>query len=69
MAGHAGASLQSGSLLEGFVPEDREASLLKRLARPRETDEAASEREAAARKGKGGTYRQQQLREELRIHK
>ena len=46
------------------MPEDREASLLKRLARPRESDLASESAEFMQKKGKGGTYRQQQLAEE-----
>ena len=50
--------------LGGASAEDRDAAMLKRLSRARESDSMMDLAEELRKRGKGGTYRQQQQREE-----
>ena len=63
----SGSHLQSHSAMAGSgggAVDEKEAALLKRLSKPRESESMLDLSEELKKKGKGGTYYQQQQREE-----
>ena len=62
----SGSHLQSHSAMAGSsgAVDEKEAALLRRLSKPRESESMLDLSEELKKKGKGGTYYQQQQREE-----